>query len=32
MLSGLLGGTLRCTDKPDFQKYIDARLNKEKQD
>ncbi|MCC2605010.1 cell envelope integrity protein TolA [Planctobacterium marinum] len=32
ILSGLLGGTLRCTEKPDFQRYIDSRLNKEKQD
>lgn len=28
LLSSLAGGTLRCSDTPDFQKYIDARLNK----
>lgn len=31
-ISGLLGGNLRCTEQPDFQRFIDARLNKQRKD
>ena len=27
-LSGVFGGRVKCSDTPDFQKYIDARLKK----
>lgn len=31
MFSAMLGGNLRCTEQPDFQRFIDARLGKKPQ-